>query len=186
MSFQRFLKSAFILLVVVVIAALAGVELRAGAIGPEDPRDAPAISALRGRPPRFAVALQLEDAGISAFFTGISGLGSENEVVEFRDGSDPNVVHKVPGRLKYPDIVQKRGIVADSSLWQWRRLVESGNIADARSNGRITLLDRGSPVATWRFVRGWPAKITGPELSSEGNDIAIEELVIAHEGMLRE
>jgi hypothetical protein len=35
-------------------------------------------------------------------------------------------------------------------------------------------------------VRGWPAKITGPELSSEGNDIAIEELVIAHEGMLRE
>lgn len=140
----------------------------------------------RDRPPRFTVELRLDDAAISGYFTEVSGLGSENEVVEFRDGSDPNVVRKLPGRLKYENITLKRGIIRDGSLWEWRRLVETGNVADARTNGTIVLLDRGTPVASWRFLRAWPAKVSGPELEGDGNDIAIETIVIAHEGMTRE
>lgn len=138
------------------------------------------------RAPRFVVVLQLEEAGIGGFFTEVSGLGSENAVVEHRDGSDPDIIRKIPGHLKYSNIVLKRGITNDPSLWQWRRMVEMGNVADARTNGKLTLLERGSPVATWRFVRAWPSKISGPQLEADGNEIAIEELVIVHEGMMRE
>jgi phage tail-like protein len=175
--------------ILVVSLALVGASTRAGERGNEK---ASAADLLAGRlgaadhPPRFVVLLQLEEAGIQGFFKQVSGLGSENEVVEFRDGSDPNVVHKLPGRLKWPPIVLKRGVTSDTSLWQWRRLVETGNVNDARTSGKLILFDRGNAIATWRFVNGWPAKISGPELSGEGTDIAIEELVIAHDGMLRE
>jgi phage tail-like protein len=138
------------------------------------------------RESRFVVVLRLEEAGITGYFTEVSGLSSENEVVEYRDGNDPNVVRKLPGRLKYDNIVLKRGVTSDSSLWQWRRMVEVGNIAEARTNGKLTLLDRGSPVASWRFVNAWPSKVSGPQLNDEGRDIAIDELVIAHEGLTRE
>lgn len=173
-----------------VLALMAGLALLAGSLlggtGPAEPDNVRFASRLPDRPPRFTVELRLDEAGITGYFTEVSGLGSENEIVEFRDGSDQNIIRKLPGRLKYSDITLKRGVIRDGSLWQWRRLVETGNVADARTHGSIALLDRGSPVASWQFVNAWPAKITGPELKGDGNDIAIEEIVIAHEGMTRE
>lgn len=145
-----------------------------------------AANRLRHRPPRFVVELQVEEAGIHGYFTECSGLSSEHEVVEYRDGNDPDVVRKLPGRLKYGDVTLKRGVTSDASLWQWRKMVESGNVAEARGNAKIVLLDRGSPVARWELVNAWPAKISGPELDADGNDVAIEELVLAHEGVVRE
>lgn len=169
-----------------VVLALVGANILAGerGIGASSEDN---VSARGGdRPPRFVVVLELEQAGITGYFTGVSGLGSTSEVIEFRDGSDPNVVHKLPGRLKWEPITLKRGITTDRSLWQWRQMVESGNIADARTNGKLTLLDRGNPIATWHFVNAWPSKISGPGLNGEGKEIAIETLVIVHEGMSRE
>jgi len=186
MRIQPFMRRAFLSFILTMVAALVGVEILAGMSGPEDQKDVRSSSLLRDRSPRFTVALQLEEAGISGFFTEVSGLDSENEVVEIRDGNDPTLIRKIPGRVKYGDIVLKRGITGDSSLWHWRRMVETGNIADARSNGKILLLDRGTPVATWRFANAWPAKLTGPQLDGKGNDVATETLVIAHEGFLRE
>jgi phage tail-like protein len=183
MRSQPFLKPAFGWFVLTAVAALVAAEILAGT-GGEDRTDV-RPSSLRARSPRFTVSLQLEEAGISGVFTEVSGLDSENEVLEFRDGNDPNVTHKVPGQLKYPNLVLKRGVTGDASLWQWRRLVETGNIADARSNGTLVLLDRGNPVATWRFVNAWPAKITGPELCGKGNEVAIEAVTIVHEGFVR-
>jgi phage tail-like protein len=40
-------------------------------------------------------------------------------------------------------------------------------------------------VARWNFFRAWPVKYTGPTFSAEGNDVAIETLEIAHEGLER-
>jgi phage tail-like protein len=40
-------------------------------------------------------------------------------------------------------------------------------------------------VATYSFVRGWPCKYTSPGISAEGNDVLVEEVEIAHEGITR-
>ena len=120
---------------------------------------------------------------IAGFFTEISGLGSETEVVEHkvvRDGKE--IVMKIPGRLKWQDITMKRGITSDMDIWKWRKMVEDGNVAGARKDGTITMLNQQlMPVAEWNFERAWPVKISGPSLQADGNNIGIEELVIAHE-----
>ena len=186
MRFQQFPPKALAFVVVTIAFALLSVGILTGESAIGDRREDRQTNGIRHRPPRFTVMLQFEEIGIHGVFTEVSGLGSESEVLEFRDGSDPNIVRKIPGALKWSDITLKRGFTGDPSLWNWRRLVESGNIADARTNGRLTLLDQGNPIATWQIFNAWPSKITGPQLKDDGNDIAIEELVIVHEGMMLE
>jgi phage tail-like protein len=85
---------------------------------------------------------------------------------------------------KHSNIVLKWGLADDTQLYQWHRDAVNGNVQ--RRNGSIVLLDRrGQEVARWNFVRAWPTKWDGPDLTAEGNDVAIETLELAHEGVER-
>lgn len=125
---------------------------------------------------------------VVGFFTEISGLGSEHEVIEHKvvTPMGQEVVQKIPGRLKWGDITLKRGITANKDMWDWRKMVEDGNVEGARSDGTITMFDQSlSPVAEWKFERGWPMKVTGPQLQSDSNAFGVEEMVITHEYIVR-
>ncbi len=128
----------------------------------------------------FAVDIQ---GVIQGFFTECSGLGSETEIVEHKVVKDGvEVVMKIPGRLKWENIVLKRGITSNMDVWTWRKQVETGDVAGARRDGSIVMFDQTlSEVARWNFVRGWPSKVTGPSVKSDSNEIGIEELTITHE-----
>ncbi|MBW2444529.1 MAG: phage tail protein [Deltaproteobacteria bacterium] len=119
-------------------------------------------------------------------FQEVSGLSNANEVVEFREGGDPGVVRKIPGRLKYADITLKRGIVSgDLSLWEWREQVET-DFSSARSDLVVRMVDmRGTEHAIWHFTNAWPSRVSGPQARSDGNDIAVETLDLVHEGVVR-
>ena len=57
---------------------------------------------------------------------------------------------------------------------------------DARRHGSVIMYDRNyEEVARWNFENGWPSKITGPALNAGSNDIGVEEITIAHEGLDR-
>ena len=130
---------------------------------------------------RYALYL---DGQFSGFFTEVSGLGSEHEVVEYREGSDSGeVIRKLPGPLRYDNIVLKRGLIrGNTDWWDWRQAVITDGVAAATHDGAIELIDRSNEVvARWNFENAWPVKITGPQLPSSSNDVAIEELTIAHE-----
>lgn len=121
---------------------------------------------------------------IKGFFTECSGLGSEHEVIEHNVVNEKGVevVMKVPGRLKWENIVLKRGITSNMDIWDWRKEVEDGKVNDARRDGSITMFDQElSPVARWEFKSGWPVKVTGPQPKADSNEIGIEELTITHE-----
>lgn len=79
------------------------------------------------------------------------------------------------------------GITDSLELYEkWRVPIEQGMIASARKNMAIILMgDEGTPVARWEFQNAWPTKYDAPDLSAKGNDVAIETLEIAHEGMKR-
>ena len=129
----------------------------------------------------FAVEIQ---GVITGYFTECSGLGSENEVIEHKVVNEKGVevVMKVPGRLKWENIVVKRGITSNMDIWTWRKMVEDGDIAGARHNGSIVMYDQSlSEVARWNFENAWPVKVTGPSPKADGNEIGVEELTIAHE-----
>ncbi len=133
-------------------------------------------------------SLELEGKA-TGYFTEVSGLGSENEVIEHKImGSDGNTeaVRKVPGRLKWQDITLKRGITTNLDIWDWRQEVVNGNVTTARINGSIVMYSQeGDPIARWDFEKGWPSKVSGPTPKSDSNEIAMEELVVAHEGIER-
>lgn len=133
----------------------------------------------------FGVEFQGQVVGA---FRECSGLGSENEVVEYK-ASGPKgeyVIKKVPGRLKWNNVTLKRGITDSMDMWQWRKLVEQGKIADARKNGTITMYNQqGDAVAKWNFTNAWPSKLSGPSANASNNEVAIEELEITHEGYER-
>jgi phage tail-like protein len=125
---------------------------------------------------------------IQAAFRECHGLGSENDVVEYKasDQFGKDVYQKQPGKLKWDNITLKRGITNDLALWNWRKQVEDGDIEGARQNGSIVMYNQsGAPVASWNFERAWPSKLSGPSLNAQTNEVAIEEVVIAHEKLVR-
>lgn len=136
----------------------------------------------------FNFALEIQGV-ITGYFTEVSGIGSETETVEQKVVTEKGVqvVLKVPGRLKWGDITLKRGITSDMQIWQWRKMVEDGDVKGARKNGTITMFSQElTPVAKWTFKNAWPQKVSGPTPKSDGNDIGMEELVIVHEYIVRE
>ena len=129
----------------------------------------------------FAIDIQGE---ISGFFTEVSGLGSEHEIIEHKvmTASGQEVVKKLPGRLKWDSITLKRGITSNLDIWSWRKQVEDGNVEGARRNGSIIMYDQtGSEIARWNFEKAWPSKVSGPAPKSDSNEIGVEELKIEHE-----
>ena len=126
-------------------------------------------------------------AGSDAFggFSDVSGIGSEITVAEYRNGSDKeNHVRKVPGVHKVGDITLKRGVINSESVWEWIRDVRSNGV-NGQKDVSITLLDEArNPVQTWMLRNVIPMKYTGPTLAAKGGgDVAMEELVLAAEGL---
>jgi phage tail-like protein len=121
-------------------------------------------------------------------FRECTGLGSENEVVEYK-ASGPKgefVIKKVPGRLKWNNITLKRGITDAMDMWKWRKKVEDGKVDEARTNGSIVMYNQqNQPIARWDFVNAWPSKLTGPTANATNNEVGIEELEVTHEGYTR-
>jgi phage tail-like protein len=145
--------------------------------------------AARPTDPLIGFHFKIDVSGkVSGFFTEVSGLGSETEVVEHKVVTENtlDVVQKIPGRLKWGDITLKRGITAVMDFWAWRKMVEDGDIAGARANGSVMMYDQSlNLVAQWDFVNGWPSKCTGPQIQSDSNSFGVEELTIVHEGIVR-
>lgn len=125
---------------------------------------------------------------LQGYFQECSGLGSENEIVEYKASGEKGqfLIKKIPGRLKWNNITLKRGITDAMDMWQWRKLVEEGKIAEARKNGTITMLSTDfKPIAKWDLINAWPSKLTGPNANANANEVGIEELEITHEGYKR-
>jgi phage tail-like protein len=127
----------------------------------------------------------VEIDGISrAAFHEVSGLDSTVDVIEHREGGWNQTSRKLPGQTKHSNIVLKWGFSIDRDLVDWHQQIVDGDIV--RKDGSIVLLDRrNNEVARWNFTRAWPTKYTGPSLSAEGSDVAIETLELAHEGVRR-
>lgn len=122
------------------------------------------------------------------YFTECSGLGSETEIIEQKVVSEngQEVILKLPGRLKWENVVLKRGITEALDIWDWRQEVIDGGVDAARMNGSIVMYDQeGGEVARWNFENGWPSKVTGPQPKADSNEIGIEELTITHEYITR-
>jgi phage tail-like protein len=135
---------------------------------------------------------QVEIDGVGKFgFSEVSGLTTDTNIIEYREGNEvadgESTTRKLPGLIKYNNIVLKRGFTKDLSAYNWRLKVIQGKTSTARTSGSITLLDEArNPVLRWTFRQGWPSKWEGPALNGKTSEVAIESMEIAHEGLTME
>lgn len=132
--------------------------------------------------------IDVEGGMLKGLFTEVTGIGSEHEIIEHKanDARGNPVIMKIPGVLKWENITLKRGITDTMDAWTWRFNVENGDVEGNRFGGSITMLDHDNePVAMWTFDRAWPTKLSGPAPKAGDNAVAIEEIVLAHEGIRR-
>ena len=117
-------------------------------------------------------------------FKSVTGMDSETEIIEFKQGNDL-VVRKKPGRTTYANIVLERGYTATDDLFQWRKNIEDGKI-DRRS-GSIVILDQDgtTEVARYNFYEAWPCKWFVPDMSGDSSAMAIEKVELAVEKVER-
>lgn len=133
--------------------------------------------------PRFH--FQVDWGGAKISFTEVTGLDIQTEVIEYRhsDSKDFSKI-KMPGQRKFSNILMKRGkFQGDDDFYNWYN-----EISNERANNRrdvvIRLLnEKHEPVAVWKATRCFPTKITAPDLKSDANEVAIESIEIAHEGL---
>lgn len=105
------------------------------------------------------------------------------EVIEYREGADKtSTSRKLPGRAAVGNVVLRRGIDHNLALWNWFKTVRDGSLD--RRNVAITLLDAERlAVRRWTIARAWPAKYESGPLNARGNDVVIETLELACEGV---
>ena len=117
-------------------------------------------------------------------FKSMSGMSSETEVVEFKQGND-KVVRKKPGRTTYSNITLARGYTATDDLAKWRKNIEDG-VIDRRA-GTITVLDNdgSTVVAEFNLFEAWPCKWIVPEMDSTQSGMAVEQIELTVERVER-
>lgn len=127
---------------------------------------------------------QVEIGGNRLGFTEVSGLDIQVEAIEYREGNSPVYTPtKIPGQHRFSNIVLKRGLMkGDNEFYQWIQTAMSREVE--RRDMTISLLnERHEPVFIWKVRNAFPVKYSGPHLKSDANEIAIETLELAHEGL---
>ena len=130
---------------------------------------------------------RVEWGGSRIGFTEVTGLDKSLEVIEYRDGSSPEYSKiKMPGLQKFSNITMKRGTFQnDNEYFEWLETVQMNTIQ--RRDVIISLLNENhEPVLIWKVKNAFPVKVQSSDLKADGNEVAIETLEIAHEGLVIE
>lgn len=117
-------------------------------------------------------------------FLEINGLNVEVEAISVRKGNSPEEMEmKIPGLLKYSEVSLKRTIEkGDNQLFEWIQTKGFGTVE--RRDIVIKLLNENhEPIIVWKLKNCFPTKYIGPTLISNNSELAMETLVIVHEGM---
>jgi phage tail-like protein len=126
------------------------------------------------------------DGLASVSFSKCSGLAGEVSVEEYQEGGENRFSHRFPTRASAPNLVLSQGAGPLAELWDWFSEFHVTGLVTPR-DGTVVLMSTVegalSPVRVWAFTRGWPVKLTGPDLDAQSSAVAIEAVEIAHHGL---
>ena len=115
------------------------------------------------------------------FFTQVTGISAQVDVLEYPEGGLNTFVHRLPSRIKQGNVTLKRGITKEKSLLQWFQ----ATVVDVKPTDlSIEVLDyEGQPVQSWSFRLAYPVKWSGSDLNAGGSEFLTQSLEVAHSGM---
>lgn len=134
--------------------------------------------------PKFHFTVKLGSQDNTVSFQEISGLETETQPIEYRHGDSKQFsTIKMPGIAKSGNVTLKKGVfVKDNNFWKWYDAIKMNTIK--RETVTIQLLDeKGAPTMTWTLTNAWPTKISSPDMKSDANEVAVETMELAHEGI---
>ena len=124
------------------------------------------------------------DSVFVAGFSDVTGLQSEIEVEEYREGGLNEYIHKCAGPVKYTsNLILKKGVTDNTELWTWYKQAMQGSV----QRKRVTVVLMNSAGEEWRrwiLQNAYPVKWTGPDMKASASEVAIETLELAHDGLL--
>ncbi|MCG9968453.1 phage tail protein [Pelotomaculum terephthalicicum JT] len=130
---------------------------------------------------RYRVEIEgIQQAG----FSEVSGFSTSVDIIEYREGNENTTPRKLPGLTKYGNITLKWGVTDSVDMYKWIENAVNGTI-ERKSVTIIAIDEAGTDVATWQIIEAWPTKYTAPNFNAKGNEVAIESLELAHEGLTR-
>lgn len=145
------------------------------------------MATLRDRPyTQFNFSVDLGDGnteGPAAGFQEMSEIGTELTVIEYRNGnSKENSPIKLTGLSKAGNVTLKRGVIGSLDLYRWLDQIRNGD-QNALRTVTVQLMneDHSAVVQTWKLLRARIIKHTSGPLNAKGNDVAMEEIVLACE-----
>ena len=127
---------------------------------------------------------QVEWDGELMEFQEVSGLDEVVQIIEYRAGKSPVFSPiRMPGIKKHNNITLNKGTFkSKNKFWDWFSQIKMNTVN--RVPVTISLLDEsGAPIMVWTLANAWPTKIAGTDLESDANEVAIESIEIAHEGL---
>lgn len=96
------------------------------------------------------------------------------------------VATKIPGRVKTENIVLKRGMTNSMTLWNWFNQVAAGKWQKQVVEGSLSIYDQaGSEQARYDFRGAWPTRYATADVNAQSTEIAIEELELAVDSLVR-
>lgn len=121
----------------------------------------------------------------SGYFTEVSGLNIDIEVIPYREGGAAPAERKLPGRISYGPILCRWGMSQSTELWDWLQSIARGEIE--RKDISIILLkpDGMQEEMRWNCYSAWPCKWNASKLEAHRNDVAIDAMTFVHERMER-
>ena len=134
--------------------------------------------------PVYHFQVSWTDNSDNVAFSEVSGLVVETQVIEYREGSNKEyLTYKMPGIKKYTNITLRRGTMAtDNGFYEWWKTANLNTVT--RRDVIISLLnEEHKPVVTWKVVNAFPVKVDFGGLKANGNEVLIESIELAHEGL---
>ena len=123
------------------------------------------------------------DGVTRAGFMECSGLTSDTDAIDYREGADIALnVRKLSGLHKFTNIVLKRGYTQDKALWKWRKKIINGD-TERRSADVILLDEARNEVLRWRIREAWISKWDSGPFNAKTNDVIVETIELMHEGL---
>ena len=130
------------------------------------------------------------DRSVVGIFMGVSGLSATIETKTYAEGGVNEYEHILPGPIKYGNITLTMGIVNGNELWHWfQGIASEGPTPIMRRNISIVLRRGnsnsllGGEVKRWNLLWAYPVHWTGPDLKAGTQDVAVQSLELAHQGI---
>lgn len=130
-------------------------------------------------------------------FQSISGLGTTVDVIEYREGGDPESMRKLPGLVQFDNLTLERGKyigAQGADLLNWMRRVwdpvTGAHAEDFRAKIVITLLTTvggtdARPACEWTVYQAWPVSYKVGDLQTSSSELLIDTVEIAYENMVQ-